>query len=90
MTSNGEPPPESGFDFWPTAVWLGAGGGVAVSIVMPCCVVEGSCIDWLGELATELEGVLCALLVGWVLDDCACCVVDATADVLDVANVLCA
>jgi hypothetical protein len=34
-----------------------------------------------------LEGVLCALLVACELDDCACRVVDASVDVLDVANV---
>lgn len=64
VTSNGEPPPpEPEFDFWPAAVWLGAGGGVPVSTVMPCCVLMGgSCIDWLCEVAAELaavdEGVL--------------------------------
>lgn len=53
-TSKGEPPPESGLDFWmapaapPVWVELGAGGGVAVSRTRPGDVLEGGVAGALG------------------------------------------
>lgn len=84
-TSNGEPPPESGLDFWPTEPWLEGGGGVAVSSVRPCVVLVGArsvvcgVFDEFGadgagadeDADADADGVACG-----ELDDCSCCVLE--------------
>jgi len=72
LTSNGEPPPESWLDFWVlgegAGVWLGIGGGLAVSMVScPCPVLEGLSGGTPGVLSAEVavdeEAVSDVLLV---------------------------